>query len=281
MKGTHPKITLLGNNSGRNLGDAAILSAILDSLTQELSDAEFYVPSLVPEFIDNNYGEKYNVKGIDVTPKTLSMRLLGWPTIKCLIKSDIALICDGIIFGRKLFSPHNFLITLIFVVPLAKLFGCHVVCYSCGIGPFPTKLSEVFARWVLNLCDLVIMREHDSKALAEQIGVTKPIQVTGDAAFLNYISDKKRAEEVATKEGIDLSKPLLALNVTPYLDSWLEKDQRVSNRSRFLDTIAEGVKEAKKLIAEKNQPVPQCVLFPALQWTRISQKNLLKKLMQR
>ena len=262
MKGTHPRITLLGNNSGRNLGDAAILSAILDSVTKELPDSEFFVPSLVPEFIDNNYGKQFNVKGIDVTPKTLSMRLLGLPTFKCLAKSDIALICDGIIFGRKLFSPHNFLITLIFVVPLARLFGCKVVCYSCGIGPFPTQFSRLCARWVINLCDLVIMREHDSKKLAEEIGVTKPIEVTGDAAFLNYISDRKRAEEIALREGIKLDKPLLALNVTPYLDSWLEKSQRLTDKSAYLSTVAKGIGEARRIIAQQNAgDVPQCVLF--------------------
>lgn len=262
MKGNHPRITLLGNNSGRNLGDAAIMSAIFDSVTNELPDAEFLVPSLVPSFIEKNYGGRFNVRAIDVKPKTFSMRLLGLPTIKCLAKSDVALICDGIIFGRKLFSPHNFLITLIFVVPLARLFGCRVVCYSCGIGPFPTRISKLFARWVINLCDLVIMREHDSKKLAEEIGVTKPIEVTGDAAFLNYISDRKLAEEIALHEGIHLNKPLLALNVTPYLDSWLEKSERLTDPATYLSTVAKGIGEARRIIAQQSlDDVPQCVLF--------------------
>ena len=138
-----PIVTLLGNNSGRNLGDAAIMSAILDRLSAHVPDVEVLVPSIKPDFIDKHYGERYNVKGVDVRPHTISMRLLGIPTFRCLLKSDIALICDGIIFGRKLFSPHNFLITLIFLVPFAKLAGCKIVCFSCGIGPFPSKLSKI------------------------------------------------------------------------------------------------------------------------------------------
>ncbi len=261
MKGTHPVITLLGNNSGRNLGDAAIMSAIFDSVTKELPNAEFLVPSIAPDFIDKNYSNKFKAKGVDVRPRTLSMRLLGLPTIMALKRSDVALICDGIIFGYKLFSPHNFLITLIFVVPLARLVGCKVVCFSCGIGPFPTRLSEIFARWVINLCDLVIMRENDSKQLCEEIGVTKPIQVTGDAAFLNYISSDEKAKEILKSEGVDLARPILGLNVTPYLDSWLKASERVSDADSYLNTVAESILEAKKQIKGKNGEDPECVLF--------------------
>jgi polysaccharide pyruvyl transferase WcaK-like protein len=261
MKGTHPVITLLGNNSGRNLGDAAIMSAIFDSVTKELPDAEFLVPSIAPDFIDKNYSSRFKAKGVDVRPRTLSMRLLGLPTILALKKSDVALICDGIIFGYKLFSPHNFLITLIFVVPLARLVGCKVVCFSCGIGPFPTRLSEIFARWVINLCDLVIMRENDSKQLCEKIGVTKPIQVTGDAAFLNYISSDERAKEILKAEGVDINRPILGLNVTPYLDSWLKASERVSDADSYLNTVAESILEAKNQIKSKNGEDPECVLF--------------------
>lgn len=261
MKKRTPRITLLGNNSGRNLGDAAIMSSILESLAQEIPEAEVLVPSLNPDFIDEHYGEKYNVKGIDVRPKTISMRLLGIPTLRCLATSDVALICDGIIFGRHLFSPHNFLITLIFLVPWAKLCGCKVVCFSCGIGPFPSKLSRVFARWVIQLSDLVIMREHDSATLTKELGVTKPVQVTGDAAFVNPISGIEGAQRIAQENNIDLNKPMLGLNITPYIDSWLEKDERILEKDRFVETYASGVRQALDRIEDESGQRPQCVVF--------------------
>jgi polysaccharide pyruvyl transferase WcaK-like protein len=122
MKGSHPRITLLGNNSGRNLGDMAIMSSIMESLSKRLPNAEFYVPTIKPEWVRKHYGDRYNVKAINVMPWTLSLRLLGLPTLRCLAKSDVALICDGIIFGKKLFNPaFNYLITLVFLVPLARL----------------------------------------------------------------------------------------------------------------------------------------------------------------
>ncbi len=258
MKNSHPVITLLGNNSGRNLGDAAILASILDSLSEELPDAEFLVPSTKPEFIDTHYGKKYKAKGINVLPWTGSIRLLGIPTFRALAKSDAALICDGIIFGYKLFSVHNFLITLIFLVPWAKLFNCKLVCFSCGIGPFPSKLSKVFAKYLINNCDLVIMRDRDSVKLAEEIGVRVPMQVTGDAAFMNKVIEPSEADEVARKEGLDPEKPMLGLNITPYIDSWLEKSERLSSRAQFCELYAKGVNLAVKQLKDKGieaQPV--------------------------
>jgi len=245
VKGTNPRITLIGSNSGRNVGDAAIMSAILEVVTKEIPNAEFFVPSTNPKFIDDNYGAQYKVKGVNVMPWTGSIRLLGIPTFACLAKSDVALICDGIIFGKKLFNPlFNFLITLIFVVPWARLVGCKVVCYSCGIGPFSSKISRMFARWVLNGCDLVIMREHDSKKLAEEIGVTKPIPVTGDAAFLNPVSSDARAQEILKENSVDLNKPLFGINVTKYFDAWLTESERVADKSVFLKTLADGINAA-------------------------------------
>jgi len=249
MKGSHPRITLLGSNSGNNLGDAAIMSSILESFTRALPSSEFFVPTPKPQFIKEHYGAHYNVKGVNIMPWTGSLRFLGIPTLWALWKSDIALICDGIIFGKKLFNPaFNFLIVLIFVVPLARLLGCKVICYSCGIGPFPSKISQVLARWTLNNCDLVVMREHDSKKLAEDIGVTKPIPVTGDAAFINPVSGPERGMEILRSIGVAVDKPLFGVNVTQYFDTWLKPEERVESAEKFLDMLANGINRTKKIV---------------------------------
>lgn len=270
---THKRITLLGNNSGRNLGDAAIMSAILDLLSKKIPEVEVFVPSIKPDFITQNYGAKYNVKAVDVRPQKLSMRLLGLPTFLSILKSDVALICDGIIFGRKLFSPHNFLITLIFIVPFAKLVGCKVVCFSCGIGPFPSALSRFFAKWVIQLSDLIIMRENDSYDLAKKIGVTKAIKINGDAAFVNPISSDPAVLKIAKENNIDLTKPILGLNITPYIDSWLEKSERVESHSQFLSNYANAV----NIFLDKLTDRPQCVIFSCSPMDEEFSKKLAEK----
>jgi polysaccharide pyruvyl transferase WcaK-like protein len=256
MKGTHPRITLLGSNTGRNVGDAAIMASILEGLSQELPDAEFYVPSHKPEFVDKNYGEQYRVKGVSIQPWTGSIRFFGLTTYSCLLKSDIALICDGIIFGRKLFNPFfNWLITLTCIIPWAKMVGCKVVCFSCGIGPFQSNISRTLARYVINNCDLVIMRENDSKKLAEEIGVTKPIHVTGDAAFINMVNDDARAQAILEEKQVDLSKPLLGININSYTDSWLSAKDRPAEQKPFAEIIAEGINTAREQLGAAFTPL--------------------------
>jgi polysaccharide pyruvyl transferase WcaK-like protein len=254
MKGNHPRITLLGNNSGRNLGDMAIMSSILESFSLRLPDAEFFVPAINSSWTEKHYGSRYNVKAVNVMPWTFSLRLLGLPTIMCLAKSDIALICDGIIFGKKLFNPaFNYLITLIFLVPIARLLGCKVVCYSCGIGPFPSAISRLFAKWVIEGSDIVMMRERDSEKLARDIGVTKSIEITGDAAFINPSSSNTRASDILHSLGVDPHAPILAVNVTSYIDSWLAKDERVANAEQFIGMIGEALIKTKEKADEKMQ----------------------------
>jgi polysaccharide pyruvyl transferase WcaK-like protein len=259
MKGTHPRITLLGNNSGRNLGDMAIMSSIMESLSKRMPNAEFYVPTIKPEWVRKHYGDRYNVKAVNVMPWTLSLRLLGLPTLICLAKSDVALICDGIIFGKKLFNPaFNYLITLVFLVPLARLLGCKMVCYSTGIGPFQSAISRLFAKWTIQGCDLVMMRERDSEKLTKDIGVTKPVELTGDAAFINPVSDDKVAVSIMRELGLDPEKPTMAINATAYLDTWLNPNERLSDPKGLLKTIAEGVQQAQKQVTDSFQPLIVC-----------------------
>jgi polysaccharide pyruvyl transferase WcaK-like protein len=259
MKGPHPRITLLGNNSGRNLGDMAIMSSIMESVSKRHPNAEFFVPTINPDWVTKHYGDRYNVKAINVMPWTLSIRLLGLPTLRCFAKSDCALICDGIIFGKKLFNPaFNYLITLVFLVPLARLFGCKMVAYSCGIGPFQNAISRLLAKWTVNGCDLVMMRERDSEKLAKEIGVTQPIELTGDAAFINPVSSDSVAIGILREIGLDPEKPILAVNATSYLDSWLKPNERLQNPQSFLSMLAQAITQAQKDVQEPFQPLITC-----------------------
>ena len=244
-------ITLLGNNSGRNLGDAAILSGILESLHKKFPNASFLVPSITPSFIDKNYGDQYPVKGINVMPWTGSLRLLGIPTIRAILKSDAALICDGIIFGKGFWNPaFNFLITLFLLLPFFKISKCKLICYNCGIGPFPVPFSVLAARWVMEASDMITLRDEDSEKLALEIGVTSPLLVTGDSAFTNPVSPKERALEIFKENGVSTEKPLLAINVTVYIDSWLKPEERVRDKDLLLEKIANAALDLKKLSSD-------------------------------
>lgn len=245
MKNQYPVITLLGSNSGNNVGDAAILSAIVDTLLKRLPEARFLVPATNPSFVNSNYGTRYRIRALNIMPWNLALRFLGLPTLKCLWQSDVALICDGIIFGKRLYNPaFNMLITLAPLALLARLCRCRLVCYSVGIGPFPKGRGSRLARFVMQSCDLLMMREAESRKLAQELGVTKPIELTGDAAYLNPVSSQERALEIARQKRIDTSRPLFGINVTRYVDSWMNEGGETSDASGLVSTLADGIASA-------------------------------------
>jgi polysaccharide pyruvyl transferase WcaK-like protein len=133
-----------------------------------------------------------------------------------------------------------------------------MVCYSTGIGPFQNAISRLFAKWTIQGCDLVMMRERDSEKLTKDIGVTKPVELTGDAAFINPVSDDKVAVSIMRELGLDPEKPTMAINATAYLDTWLNPNERLSDPKGLLKTIAEGVKIAQALVADTFQPLIVC-----------------------
>jgi polysaccharide pyruvyl transferase WcaK-like protein len=245
MKNCFPVITLFGSNSGNNVGDAAILSAILEVFSKELPTARFLVPTVNPDFINTNYGSRYKVRAMNIMPWNGALRFLGLPSLYCLWKSDVAFICDGIIFGKRLFNPaFNMLITLAPLAFFARLLGCRLCCYSVGIGPFPKGQGAKLARYLIQSCDLIMMREGESRQTAVDIGVTKQIESTGDAAYLNPVSSEVKASEICTQLGIAPDCPLLGINVTRYVDSWLGDASTTSDPATLINTIASGVRAA-------------------------------------
>lgn len=249
-------VTLLGNNSGRNLGDAAILSSLLNCFKEHSPNTTVFNPTMNPNWFKRHYGKKFtNCVPVDVRPQTLSLRLFGLPTIRCLQKSDLAIICDGIIFGYKLFSPHNFLISLYGLLPFIPK-KCSLVVFCGGIGPFPSALSRYLAKKVLNRCNLIIMRDIDSVNLAKHIGVTRKIELVGDSAYLNEIAPEHVTGKILSEIGIPVGDyKYFGFNVTPYIDNWLSKENKLGNADKFLQKLAEQVSAANKIIGSNVVPL--------------------------
>lgn len=250
MSNKAPKITLLGSNSGRNAGDAAILAAIMGAITKKLGpDVQFEVPTPNPRFVESNYRGQFNVKAINVMPWTGSVRFLGIPTFRSVKSSDLTFITDGIIFDVNLWNPlFNFLITLVVLVPWAKLCGKKVVCYNVGIGPLTSYFGRLFAKWVGDACDLLMVRDQDSYDLFRKIGVKKEIHLTADAVFQNWEAESSRVEEILKEfelTEVAAQNKLLGVNVTTYVDRWLEANQKVSSKEAFLKMLAGALVELK------------------------------------
>ncbi len=235
------RVCVIGSNSGRNAGDAAILNSILKNISRLKPDTTFEVP--VPRKRDL-YG-RYSpdeAKAIPMMPWNFSLRLWGMPTFLSIARSDVMLITDGIIFDVKLLNPlFNFLLYLIVLVPFAKLCRTKVVGLLIGVGPLDSWLGKRWARTVCNLSDDVFVREDYSSDLLKEVGVDpSKITVYADAALVDIPAGKERGLEILAENGLSGDDPIIGININMYLDQWLRDSEGVDSAS-FIRELAQAI----------------------------------------
>jgi len=103
MKRTIHSVTLLGSSSGRNAGDAAIMSGVMDSVDAAVGSRLLYeIPTIKPEFVRNNY--QNDVRPVSMLPWNFSVKMLGLPTYRSVMRTDLSLVFDAVLFDRSLYN---------------------------------------------------------------------------------------------------------------------------------------------------------------------------------
>ena len=70
-------VCLLGSAAGRNAGDAALISGIMEAIDLRLQRKLLYrIPTLFPRFVEETYRHN-RVEAVNVMPWTGSLKLLG------------------------------------------------------------------------------------------------------------------------------------------------------------------------------------------------------------
>lgn len=243
-------VCLLGSAAGRNAGDAALISGIMEAIDLRLQRKLLYrIPTLFPQFVKETYRHN-QVEAINVMPWTGSLKLLGLPTYRAVTQSDLSLVFDAVLFDRSLFNPmFNFLSSLYFLLPAAKKAGRRVGLYNCGVGPITTELGAKMLKKVCDSCDFITVREEGSAEVLRRIGVPeKRFLVTADAA-LNApgISDEEIAA-IFRRIGLDPGQEILAININKYLNTWSEQSDSKMDVSGFLDLIAAAINELSRTV---------------------------------
>ncbi len=230
------KICVLGNFSGRNAGDAAILGGLLEDISALYDDLHFLVPTIKPDFVSKNFS-KYNVRPISLMPWRLSLKILGLPVLTSTLGSEIILVTDAILFDRKLFNPvHNYLFTLSYVLPLAKRRGIPVIIYNMSLGPVKTALGKRCLRRILDCAELIIVRDTVSEDLVREFGgLEKKLRIGADCALNVVQSSNECLKEIMREEGIFTGdKPTVGFNVNSYLDAFVRGTRKGIGKETFL-----------------------------------------------
>lgn len=240
-------ITVLGNNSGRNAGDNAILGNLLNDFALERSDILFQVPTLNTRFIRSSFGH-HPVRPMGMMPWNFALKNLGWPLYRAMTRTDLILVTDNILFDRKFYNPFvNNLNSIAIFSSSSKKRGIPIVLYNASIGPIDREAGRRALQKVLNCSPLVITRDAQTRELIEHLGIRHPeIVVHADCALNTPIPSEARLREIIAREDLFRGpNGTIGLNVNAYIDDWSQTGRL--SRNDFCSIIA-GT--ADRLISE-------------------------------
>lgn len=164
------KIVISGYYGFKNLGDEAILHALLQEIRNWEEDLELLVLSGDPGFTSRTHG----VAGAH-----------RWPLSRvkeALENCDIFLTGGGSLLQDKTgFKSIPYYLGL---TDLARRKGARNALICCGIGPISRPYLKWFARWQLGKMDFLSVRDSFSRELLQEIGVQQEPHLIPDPVFL-------------------------------------------------------------------------------------------------
>ena len=195
-------ICILAFIGSDNTGDEAILFSLVSSIRNS--------ENLIRIFSLNIEKTKSLLK--DLNGKNIEVINIKKhkEVIKKIINSDI-LICGGggIIQDETSFYNLPFFLSRVL---FAKMLKKKIVFYGVGVGPLHSKLSKILTKFVLNLSEIVTVRDKESKKILVDCGVKNNlIKVTADPAVSLGKISRRKAEILLLKESINLNKKIMVI----------------------------------------------------------------------
>lgn len=191
MKRKKKGILICGAYGLGNMGDEAILSAILQEIREAAPGEEITVLTRSPK----ETAAKHGVKAVYT---------FDFPRIWRAMK-DCRLYVNG---GGSLIqdvTSSRSLWFYLYTIRAAKQRGCKVLMYGCGIGPVNRKRNALRTQRVLNRCvDAITLRDANSKATLEDLGVTEPeIIIAADPTVILPAADPDTVDKLMEERGMD------------------------------------------------------------------------------
>lgn len=252
-------ITILGSSSGRNAGDAALLSGIMDCIDHACGKRMLYeIPTYCPPYIWHNYQNK--TRPISMLPWHGTVGMLGFPTFNSIRRSHLTIIYDAMLFDRKLWNPlTNYMSSAWAYLKFLKRRGSLVGFYNVGAGPVTTPWGKKMLRELAELADFITVREVDSLNLLADMGINEEkMLVTADNAIPVVASPEEKIRAIFSELQMPFGEDILAININSYLNSWTGLGQDALTSEEFIRVYSAALNEFL-------QETPLPVLFVATQ----------------
>ncbi len=215
------EIILSGYYGFSNSGDDAILKMIIRDIKERKSNIGITILSNKPQEAKNIY----KVNAVN--------RWNFFAIAKALKKSKLFISGGGSVI-QDVTSTKSLLYYLSLIL-LAKRYNNKVMLYANGIGPVNGRANIKRTKNVLNKTDVITLREPDSEAFLEELGVLNPkIKVTCDPAIGLCEIPLDEAEDLLFRYDL-FSKKYVVVS----LREW-------KNAALFEDEFKRAVKQLKK-----------------------------------
>lgn len=213
-------VIISGYYGFNNFGDDAMLLSIIDGLKQKNKYIRILVLSHRPIDTRLNY-EINSIHRMNMSKMVKYMR-----KSKLFINGGGNLIQDN--------TSTRSLIYYLTTILLAKLFKMKVMIYGNGIGPLNRGINKYFSSKILNLVEVITLREKFSLSTLKEIKVNKPkIEISSDPAFLMNLKTSKA--KIREFENIDSEDKLVGFCIR----NWLNNEKYIIEIAKAADYVYE------------------------------------------
>lgn len=189
----------------KNIGDDAMLMAIIDNMKMYRKDMRILVLSKNP--IETSL--IYNVDSINRF--NLLKILFTMKKSKVFINGGGSLIQDN--------TSTRSLVYYLAMIWLAKKQGMKVMIYANGIGPLNKERNRKLTRKVVDRVDVITLRENLSYNELKRLKINKPeIKITADPALTLKPENDAHINQLFLKEGIDPHQQFIGISVRKWVD---------------------------------------------------------------
>ncbi|MFN3325439.1 MAG: polysaccharide pyruvyl transferase family protein [Bryobacteraceae bacterium] len=189
------RIGISGSYGGMNLGDEAILAAMIAEMRAAVP-VDITVFSRYPQDTLSRHDVERAVPVRSLTQKEIR------PEIARL--DLLVLGGGGILFDR---DAHAYLREVL----LAHELGVTVMVYAISAGPLRDPSAREVVRAALNQAAVITVRDREGYRLLEDVGVSTEIHLTGDPALL--LTQTALSKEAIEAEGVEFDRHLIGFSV--------------------------------------------------------------------
>ena len=184
---TRRGVLICGAYGHGNAGDEAILEAIVGEMRAIDPDMPVTVLSRTP-------GETAARNGVR------ALHTFDFPAFLRVMRRSKLFLCGGGSLIQDVTSSRS-LWYYLFTLRAARLLGCRVLMYGCGIGPVTRAFDRRLTRRVLNKSvDVITLREESSLDELREYGVTVPEVIPASDPALTLPAAEPEAAEAALAE---------------------------------------------------------------------------------